>query len=131
MRVIAVPRELKPTSPAFLRGHYSTGVREVAAMAVYAASVGSDPRVVQNGGRPRWRRARRLSRTRPAGPPVNRIPIRPSHRTRRRLQQSESLDRRELARDSQISISIPISTTWATGMQKYASGRSALRCMKA
>jgi len=54
MRVIAVPRELKPTSPTFLRGHYSTGVREAAAMAVYAASVGSDPRAVQNGGRPRW-----------------------------------------------------------------------------
>jgi len=69
MRVIAVPRELKPTSPAFLRGHYSTGVREAAAMAVYAASVGSDPRVAQNGGRPRWGRARRLSRTRPAGLP--------------------------------------------------------------
>jgi hypothetical protein len=32
MRVIAVPRELKPTSPAFLRGHYSAGVREAAAM---------------------------------------------------------------------------------------------------
>ena len=41
------PRELKQTSAGFLREHYSTGGREAAAMAAYLASVGSDPRAVQ------------------------------------------------------------------------------------
>jgi hypothetical protein len=41
------PRELKPTSPGFLREHYTTGGREAATMAAYLASVGSDPRAVQ------------------------------------------------------------------------------------
>ncbi len=45
------PRELKQTSPGFLREHYTTGGREAAAMAAYLASVGSDPRAVQ-GRRP-------------------------------------------------------------------------------
>jgi hypothetical protein len=41
------PRELKPSSAGFLREHYTTGGREAAAMAGYLASVGSDPRAVQ------------------------------------------------------------------------------------
>jgi hypothetical protein len=41
------PRELKPSSAGFLREHYTTGGREAAAMAAYLASVGSDPRAVQ------------------------------------------------------------------------------------
>jgi len=41
------PRELKQSSAAFLREHYTTGPREAAAMAAYLASVGSDPRAVQ------------------------------------------------------------------------------------
>lgn len=41
------PREIRPTSAAFLREHYTTGPREAAAMAAYLASVGSDPRAVQ------------------------------------------------------------------------------------
>ncbi len=41
------PRELKPTSPSFMREHYTTGSREAAAMAAYVTSVGSDPRAVQ------------------------------------------------------------------------------------
>jgi hypothetical protein len=41
------PREIKRTSPAFMREHYTTGMREAAAMAAYLASVGSDPRAVQ------------------------------------------------------------------------------------
>src|SRR5216684_1911004 len=41
------PREVRPTSPGFLREHYTTGPREAAAMAAYLASVGSDPRAVQ------------------------------------------------------------------------------------
>ena len=40
-------RELKQTSPGFLREHYTTGGREAATMAAYLASVGSDPRAVQ------------------------------------------------------------------------------------
>jgi mono/diheme cytochrome c family protein len=41
------PREIKRTSPGFLREHYTTGMREAAAMAAYLASVGSDARAVQ------------------------------------------------------------------------------------
>jgi hypothetical protein len=41
------PREIKPTSAAFLREHYTTGPREAATMAAYLASVGSDARAVQ------------------------------------------------------------------------------------
>jgi hypothetical protein len=41
------PREIKRTSPAFLREHYTTGLREATLMAAYLASVGSDPRAVQ------------------------------------------------------------------------------------
>jgi hypothetical protein len=41
------PRELKPTNQGFLREHYTTGVREAAAMAAYVASVGSDPQAVR------------------------------------------------------------------------------------
>jgi hypothetical protein len=41
------PRELKPTSPAFMREHYTTGAREAAAMAAYLSSIGSDSRAVQ------------------------------------------------------------------------------------
>ena len=40
-------REIKPTSAAFLREHYTTGPRAAAAMAAYLASVGSDTRAVQ------------------------------------------------------------------------------------
>ena len=41
------PRELKPSSAAFLREHYTTGPREAATMAAYLSSMGSDPRAVQ------------------------------------------------------------------------------------
>lgn len=41
------PREIKPTSAAFLREHYTTGPRAAAAMAAYLASIGSDTRAVQ------------------------------------------------------------------------------------
>src|SRR5262245_56685699 len=41
------PREIKPTSAAFLREHYTTGPGAAAAMAAYLASVGSDTRAVQ------------------------------------------------------------------------------------
>jgi hypothetical protein len=40
-------RELRQTHAGFLRDHYTTGMREAAAMAAYLASVGSDPRAVQ------------------------------------------------------------------------------------
>lgn len=40
------PREIKHTSAAFMREHYTTGIREATAMAAYLASVGSDPRAV-------------------------------------------------------------------------------------
>jgi hypothetical protein len=41
------PRQLRPTTAWFLRDHYTTGGREAAAMAAYLASMGSDPRAVQ------------------------------------------------------------------------------------
>src|SRR5258708_15277799 len=41
------PREIRPTSAAFLREHYTTGAQQAAAMAAYLASVGSDSRAVQ------------------------------------------------------------------------------------
>jgi hypothetical protein len=41
------PREVRRTSPVFLREHYTTGIREAASMAAYLAAVGSDSRAVQ------------------------------------------------------------------------------------
>jgi hypothetical protein len=41
------PREIKKTSPAFMREHYTTGMREAVMMANYLASVGSDAQAVQ------------------------------------------------------------------------------------
>jgi hypothetical protein len=41
------PREVKRTTAAFLREHYTTGMREAAMMAGFLASVGSDPQAVQ------------------------------------------------------------------------------------
>jgi len=40
-------REVKPTTPGFMREHYTTGAREAALMAAYLSSVGSDPRAVK------------------------------------------------------------------------------------
>ena len=41
------PREIRATSAAFLREHYTTGPQQAAAMAAYLASIGSDSRAVQ------------------------------------------------------------------------------------
>jgi hypothetical protein len=41
------PREIKQTTPGFMREHYTTSGREAAAMAAYLTSVGSDPRAVK------------------------------------------------------------------------------------
>src|SRR5947209_12483918 len=41
------PREIRKTTPAFMREHYTTGMREAVAMAAYLASVGSDTQAVQ------------------------------------------------------------------------------------
>jgi hypothetical protein len=40
-------REVRQSSPGFLREHYTTGAREAASMAAYLASVGSDSRAIQ------------------------------------------------------------------------------------
>jgi cytochrome c553 len=37
------PQELKPTNPAFLRKHYTTGARQAAVMAAYLEAVVNDP----------------------------------------------------------------------------------------
>ncbi len=41
------PRELKRSGAGFLRSHYSAGAEEASAMAAYLASIGNDPRAVQ------------------------------------------------------------------------------------
>jgi hypothetical protein len=46
------PREIKKTSAAFMREHYTTGMREAVMMANYLASVGSDPEAVQQRKHP-------------------------------------------------------------------------------
>lgn len=45
-------REIRPTSAAFLREHYTAGRNEAAAMAAYLAAIGSDPNAIQNRPRP-------------------------------------------------------------------------------
>ncbi|MGE0035587.1 MAG: hypothetical protein AB7S93_08135 [Xanthobacteraceae bacterium] len=46
------PREIKRTTAAFMREHYTTGVQEAAAMATYLASMGTDPKAVQQRRKP-------------------------------------------------------------------------------
>ena len=41
------PRELKQTTPGFMREHYTTSPREAATMAAYLATVGSDAQAVR------------------------------------------------------------------------------------
>jgi hypothetical protein len=41
------PREVRPTTAAFLREHYTAGSQEAAAMAAYLAAIGSDPAAVK------------------------------------------------------------------------------------
>ncbi len=62
------PRELKQTSPGFLREHYTTGGREAAAMAAYLSSVGSDARAVQQRVMPPGRRTPAEQAKPPQGP---------------------------------------------------------------
>ncbi len=69
------PRELKPTSPSFLREHYTTGGREAAAMAAYVASVGSDPRAVQQRRPPTMGAGQAAPAADPSRPPSD--PIHP------------------------------------------------------
>jgi hypothetical protein len=46
------PREIKPTSAAFLREHYTAGRSEAAAMAAYLAAIGSDPHAIKQRPKP-------------------------------------------------------------------------------
>jgi hypothetical protein len=46
------PREIKRTTAAFMREHYTTGAQEAAAMATYLASTGTDPKAVQQRRKP-------------------------------------------------------------------------------
>jgi hypothetical protein len=41
------PRELKQTTPGFMREHYTTSAREAATMATYLSSIGSDAQAVR------------------------------------------------------------------------------------
>jgi hypothetical protein len=42
------PRELRRTSPNFMREHYTSSAQEAGVMAAYLATIGSDPRAVQS-----------------------------------------------------------------------------------
>jgi hypothetical protein len=64
------PRELKQTSPAFMREHYTTNAREAATMAAYLSTIGSDARAVQQ------RKPPALGAGRDAAPPDT-PPMRP------------------------------------------------------
>jgi hypothetical protein len=46
------PREIKRTTPAFMREHYTTGMQEANTMAAYLATVGTDPRAVEQRKKP-------------------------------------------------------------------------------
>jgi len=46
------PREIRRTTASFMREHYTTGSQEAATMAAYLASVGSDPKAVEQRRRP-------------------------------------------------------------------------------
>jgi hypothetical protein len=46
------PREIKKTTAAFMREHYTTGMQEATTMAAYLASVGSDSKAVEQRRKP-------------------------------------------------------------------------------
>ena len=46
------PREIKRTSVAFMREHYTTGMQEAATMAAYLNSMGTDPKAVETRRKP-------------------------------------------------------------------------------
>lgn len=46
------PREIKRTTPAFMREHYTTGMQEATAMAAYLASIGTDSKAVEQRRKP-------------------------------------------------------------------------------
>lgn len=46
------PREIKKTTAGFMREHYTTSAQEAATMAAYLASVGTDPKAVQQRRKP-------------------------------------------------------------------------------
>ena len=46
------PREIKRTTAAFMRQHYTTGMQEAATMAAYLATMGTDPKAVEQRRKP-------------------------------------------------------------------------------
>jgi hypothetical protein len=46
------PREIKRTTAAFMREHYTTGMQEAATMAAYLATMGTDPKAVEQRRKP-------------------------------------------------------------------------------
>lgn len=46
------PREIKKTTAAFMREHYTTGTQEAATMAAYLNSIGTDPKAVETRRKP-------------------------------------------------------------------------------
>ena len=46
------PREIKKTTPGFMREHYTTGSQEAATMAAYLSQVGTDPKAVEQRRKP-------------------------------------------------------------------------------
>ena len=46
------PREIKKTTVGFMREHYTTGIEEAQTMTAYLASVGTDPKAVEQRRKP-------------------------------------------------------------------------------
>ena len=46
------PREIKKTTVGFMREHYTTGIQEAQTMTAYLASVGTDPKAVEQRRKP-------------------------------------------------------------------------------
>lgn len=46
------PREIRKTTAAFMREHYTTGMQEAATMAAYLATVGTDAKAVEQRRKP-------------------------------------------------------------------------------
>lgn len=46
------PREIKKTTVGFMREHYTTGIQEAQTMTAYLASIGTDPKAVEQRRKP-------------------------------------------------------------------------------
>lgn len=109
------PRELKPTSPSFLREHYTTGAREAATMAAYVSSIGSDPRAVQHRRPPTMGAGQAAPAADPAARPPQAVPsTSPDQAKPPQVQASAAVLRPRRPSDS-VETTKPLVTSLATG----------------